>query len=143
MGRWWSEHWSAEKSKLSPREQQAYQDIGDHIKDAELESPLFQAFADAVDLWDALKDYDKNDFEKVTRKGLIENDIRKNTNSVTGYLKKSEEADQLLFALSSATMENTQAADTGKAYVAMVNKLTKMKREAIRTKSKSPPPPQA
>jgi len=54
----------AQKSELSPRERQAYQDIEDHIKDAELESPLFQAFADAVDLQDALKNYNENDLEK-------------------------------------------------------------------------------
>jgi hypothetical protein len=40
-------------------------------------------------------------------------------------------------------MANTQAADTGVAYNSMLDKLMKMKRGAIKEKSKPPPPPQA
>jgi hypothetical protein len=133
---------------LSPIDQ-ALGNLEDSIKDAELNSPRFQAFADSADMFHAiltLKVPSAEDQKWMSRSMMemraviLDNDIRKKENSVVGYKQETEKLGELFDGLLDATGVTTKKSKQTDQQATMADKrLVAIKEQAIERKSQQPP----
>src|SRR3954466_4456210 len=102
-----------EKAKLTLKEQ-AIDNIENYIKDAELDSSRFQAFADYVDHLDAKKRsermlHDEDRTERRSKLNLIEETIRQRQNGIRGYKEEFDNVPQLIVPLEKALVAESKA----------------------------------
>jgi hypothetical protein len=141
---------TAENPGLSPIDQ-ALGKLEDHIQDAELNSPRFQAFADNADMFHALLTLNVPSAEESNwmkhSKGMMEmraviiaEDIRKKENSVVGYKKEMGGLEPLFDGLLAATGVGTKKSkQTDQQATMAIKRLVAIKEQAIERKSQQPP----
>jgi hypothetical protein len=139
-----------ENAGFSPIDQ-ALGNLEDHIEDAELNSPRFQAFADCTDMFHAILTLRVPSAEESKwmsrsmmemRAVIIAEDIRKKENSVVGYKQEMEEVERLFNGLTDVVDTTTKKAkqkDQQATMVSAIKGVREIKKQAIDRKSQQPP----
>jgi hypothetical protein len=142
-----------ESDGVSPIDE-ALRKIEDHIEDAELNSPRFQAFADGADVVYAnltIRYPSAEEHKGITRnmremrEVLIDEDIRKKKNTVVGYKQELDGAERLFEGLMNAvdaTTKNAKGKDQQATMVSAIKRVVAIKEQAIDRKSQPSTPPQ-
>jgi hypothetical protein len=94
---------TSEKTELTSIEK-TIQKIEEHIKDAKLDSPIFQAFADYADFVNAESLLRQNRHSSMFQMehSLIKETIRQRQNGIIGYKKEYKDAEKLAIELGKA-----------------------------------------